>query len=548
MNEQSASSQFASLRKMAPALVCACAGGLLFQFFGNATQGYLHTRSLFQWWGIQWFDPAAETQHGLLIAVVAIWLFWRNLNQSPVPASPAQPAERSAAFALFSGLALHLAGFALQQTRVSIAGFLVFLWGVLALAGGRRWASAATFPLWYMLLAVPVSFVDTLGFHLRLAVASQASSLAQTLGVHLVRSGTQLYSPDGLFQYDVAAACSGIRSLVALLALALLIGYVGLRSWFPRLALAAACLPFVVVGNIARVLFIVLAAEKFGRGAGDALHEISGYVGFAVVLALLLGLLALLRRVGFAGGGDPRNAPAGPAQTRPGPWPLALSVVLASAAVAVLATGLSRGRDLPVAGIRLAAGGTEPADLPDFIGTDWIGRRVEVSAVEREVLPPDTGYARRNYVSLADVSRQVFVSIVLSGRDRTSIHRPELCLVGQGWSVTARATRLFHTPIGDVPVTLLHVEHATRDAKGASSTIRCLFAYWFVGADSLQSSHLGMQGRDFLDRLRHFRADRWAYVVAQTVVNQDNEIAAFAQMQEVVAQLWPLIRAGQPQP
>ncbi|MCA0367465.1 MAG: hypothetical protein LCH57_05305, partial [Proteobacteria bacterium] len=72
------------------------------------------------------------------------------------------------------------------------------------------------------------------------------------------------------------------------------------------------------------------------------------------------------------------------------------------------------------AGVRLAADGLNPVELPAFLGTEWIGQRVEVSPVEREILPPDTGYSRRWYANLADRRRDVFLSIVLSGRDRTS--------------------------------------------------------------------------------------------------------------------------------
>src|SRR5690606_1661415 len=118
---------------------------------------------------------------------------------------------------------------------------------------------------------------------------------------------------------------------------------------------------------------------------------------------------------------------------------VAVSVLLLS----VLTIGVVRRLDqLPVrsdAGIFLTEDGAAPVDLPAFVGTDWIGRRAEVTQVERDILPPDTGYSRRSYVALHQPSRQVFLSIVLSGRDRSSIHRPELCVAGQGWTITGRA-------------------------------------------------------------------------------------------------------------
>ncbi|MBK9990466.1 MAG: exosortase/archaeosortase family protein [Verrucomicrobia bacterium] len=547
---QTARNQFANRQVCVAALVCALAGAIVLQFFGNATQGYIHSRSLFYWWGSQWFDPAAETQHGLLVVLVAGWLFWRNLRIQEGTTTGRVPAGWRVPVALLGGLALHLVGYAAQQTRVSIVAFLVFFWGVLALAGGRRWGRAAVFPLGFMLLAVPVSFVDSLGFSLRLVVTDGAYALAQKLGISLVRNGTQLFSPDGRFQYDVAAACSGIRSLVALLALALLVGYIGFRSWVARAVLVAAALPYVVIGNIARVLVLVLVGEKFGQAAGSRVHEASGLVVFLVVLGLLLGTTALLRRVGFksAERGDVSTAasPVVSVSALLRPWAVASAVVVVAIAVCLAAWRLDARPTGGLAGVQLTEDGANPAELPGFVGREWIGRSVEVSALEREVLPPDTGYARKNYVSLASLNKQVFVSVVLSGRDRTSIHRPELCLVGQGWTIEGRFRHEFQAELEAVAATVLRVEHAAVDAQNRRVQISSLFAYWFVGGEAVEPTLPGMQWRDVRDRLRHFQANRWAYVVVQSVVTAGDEAAALAHMQEIVAGTWPSIRGEMP--
>lgn len=524
---------------------------IVFLFFGNATQGYIRSRSLFYWWGSQWFDPAAETQHGPLIALVAVWLFWRNLRGQGSRVGAAESAGWRAPAALLAGLALHLVGYAVQQTRVSVAAFLLCIWGVLALAGGRAWGRAAVFPLGFILLAVPVSFVDSLGFSLRLVVTDNAYALAQKLGISLVRNGTQLFSPDGRFQYDVAAACSGIRSLVALLALALLVGYMSFRSWVARAILVAAGLPYVVIGNIARVLAIVVVGEKYGQAAGARVHEASGVVVFLVVLGLLLATVVLVRRIGF----KPVETSVVPvsegvAPVASGSLFLRLGVVTASVVfmagvVGFAAWRLDARQAGSVAGVRLTADGANPVELPDFVGSGWMGRPVEVTEVERAVLPGDTGYSRKNYVSLASLDRQVFVSVVLSGRDRTSIHRPELCLVGQGWTIAGRFRHAFQAGGEAVPATVLRVEHAAVDAQGRNVRVDSLFAYWFVGGEAVVPTLPGMQWRDARDRLRHFQANRWAYVVVQTVVRAGDEAAALASMQEIVAGTWPVIR-GEP--
>lgn len=144
-----------------PAAGCALAGAVVFQFFGNATHGYIASDLLVYWWTFQWTNPTSETEHGWLIFGLSLWLFWQNACREPVLNAPA---NGRALAAMFGGLAVHLLGYAVQQTRISILGFLLFTWGVLALAGGRRWGRAAAFPLAFMIFAVPVSMLDSVGF------------------------------------------------------------------------------------------------------------------------------------------------------------------------------------------------------------------------------------------------------------------------------------------------------------------------------------------------------------------------------------------------
>jgi len=156
--------------------------------------------------------------------------------------------------------------------------------------------------------------------------------------------------------------------------------------------------------------------------------------------------------------------------------------------------------------------------------------------VEREVLPPDTGFSRKNYVLLHNLNVRVFLSIVLSGRDRTSIHRPEICLVGQGWTITGRTQHRFTRPDvsgAPVPATVLRIEHEFTTPRGEKVKVPALFAYWFVGADRIVASHWERILYTSLDRLRHLQTHRWAYVVVQTIAT-DGEAAALARMQAIL--------------
>lgn len=546
---------------LASALVCAAIGAVVFQFFGNANHGYIDTASLFYWWGFQWVNPASETEHGWLILALSGWLFARNLRAKEAgggrreaggrnsgPSASRLPPSASALAAMAAGLALHALGFAAQQGRVSIVALLIFWWGVLRLAGGRRWGAAAVFPLGFMLFAIPLNALDSVGFWLRMGVIDASATIAHGVGIGVLQNGTQLVAPDGSYNYDVAAACSGVRSLTALAALALLTGYLNFRSWWRRGAMLLLCFPLIYLGNVARIASIVFAAQWGGQAWGDRAHAVMGYGVFVIVLGGVLGAVGALQRwwpegrdaasrrpENFA---SPEMENADAAERRP---------ALVATTIVALAVGemffLHHLATLPprgTTGVTLAADGINPVELPAYLGVEWTGRPVAVTPVEREILPPDTGFSRKIFFNHRDPSKQVLVSIVLSGRDRTSIHRPELCLVGQGWTIAGRSEHRFEFPAqaeAVIPATLLQVRREMPGANGAA-VVPQLTAYWFVSGDAVVASHWRMLWHDAWNRVAHARSDRWAYVLLQTDA-ADGETAAVVRMQAVLNDVLP---------
>ncbi|MEO5959501.1 MAG: exosortase/archaeosortase family protein, partial [Opitutaceae bacterium] len=551
------------------AAACALAGAAVFQFFGNANRGYIDSASLFYWWGFQWVNPRSETEHGWLVLALAAGVLARNLckggagkrsqesgirsqetEEKPFSARDARFAIVAPLMAMVGGLALHAVGFAAQQARVSIFALLVFAWGVLRLGGGPRWGGAAMFPLGFLVFAIPISVLDEVGFGLwlRMRVVDVSTWIAHASGIEVLRSGTQLLAPDGRYNYDVAAACSGVRSLTALTALALLMGYVSFNSVWRRGVVLALCFPLVYVGNVIRIVAIILAAQAGGQAWGERAHDIMGVGVFAIVLGGVFAAVKAMEtfvpegRAGSQESGD-RSQEAGNRRKNSG-W---RSAGFVAGAVVLVAAGemffLRRLANMPLrggVGIVLAEDGKSPVELPTFLGTEWGGRGAEVTAVEREILPPDTGFSRKQYFALEEPAKQVFLSIVLSGRDRTSIHRPELCLVGQGWTIRGGTPHRFDFP-GNAnaafPATVLRVQREVPAVQGAKPRPQ-LVAYWFVSADAIVATHWQRLARDAWNRVVHARADRWAYVLMQTDA-ADGEAPALARMQEVLAGTLP---------
>ncbi len=560
-----------SLRALAPVLVCVAAGFAVFHFFGNASRGYIDTPSLFIWWTAQW-NAASELDHAWLVVAVSAWVWWRNGRlpnrerriangaddrEAPQPGSDGNPAAilkpdpaivPVAAAAL--ALALHGAGFVAQQTRLSIVAFLLFAWAMLRLAGGKKWSAAAVFPLGFLLFTIPLNVLDSIGFWLRVWVIDASAGLAHVAGIDVLQSGTQLSAPDGRYQYDVVAACSGVRSLTAVAALSLLMGYLSFRAWKRRTLIFLLCFPLVYLGNVARISAIIFAAQLGGQVWGERAHTVMGFGVFAIVLGgVLLGVLALQRWWPESDGGPAHRTTDGGSVGQSGRW-AGQSPIWASVAVALLAVCemvfLHRIAQLPPrggAGVALAADAVNPVELPAFLGTDWVGRRTEVTAIEREILPPDTGFSRKLYVPISDPAKAVLLSLVLSGRDRSSIHRPELCLVGQGWTIAAVRQHRFEipdAPTAGFPATILSVRRELSTPRG-KVVVPQVVAYWFVSADEIVATHWSRIARDAWNRLRHGRVDRWAYILMQTDAH-DGEAGALQRMQTVLRGTQPVFQ------
>jgi EpsI family protein len=158
-------------------------------------------------------------------------------------------------------------------------------------------------------------------------------------------------------------------------------------------------------------------------------------------------------------------------------------------------------------------------DLPTIVG-DYFGKQGEITEVERTVLPKDTEFARRYY----DDGRghRIECSIVLSGAEQRSIHRPEACLTGQGWTIVGQE---------NIPIPLLSghklvgrkltLERRVTDQDGGAVTVRAFYVYWFVGQNVTTPSEMERVLLSNWDRVVHNRAHRWAYVSVFSLITEN---------------------------
>ncbi|HOW68428.1 MAG TPA: exosortase-associated EpsI family protein [Candidatus Paceibacterota bacterium] len=168
---------------------------------------------------------------------------------------------------------------------------------------------------------------------------------------------------------------------------------------------------------------------------------------------------------------------------------------------------------------------------------------LEVTTEEIQALPKDTTFGRRLYWTIdGERTNHVMVNVVLMGSDRTSIHKPQFCLTGQGWQI--QKTDRLGVPIPrpqpyDLPVMKLTATRMMGQTNGAPVELKGLYVYWFVADDALTADHWQRMWWMARELLWTGTLQRWAYVSLFTVCLPGEEKEAFDRVQLLMRQIVP---------
>lgn len=155
-------------------------------------------------------------------------------------------------------------------------------------------------------------------------------------------------------------------------------------------------------------------------------------------------------------------------------------------------------------------------ELPTLIGEYW-GSSEPVSPSELALLPGDTEFEKKIYQDLSGNS--LTAQIVLSGGEKRSIHRPEVCLPGQGWSVQSGEVVTITLANGrTIDVMQLTLNREIETAPGERKNLTSYFLYWFVGKNTSTPHHLVRLAQTNWDMVLKKLQHRWAYVIVSAPV------------------------------
>ncbi|MEO5367116.1 MAG: exosortase [Magnetococcus sp. WYHC-3] len=477
-------------------------------------------------------DPHEDLSHGWLVPLVSAYVIWEA--RARLRAAAAAPDWRGL-FVLLGCLLLFWLGSRGEQARLMQFGMIGCVVALPFVFWGSGVARRLFFAAAYLCLIIPTSFLDVLTFRLRLLAAWVASGVLNGVGIAVQQMGTAMISTQGAgFKLDVADPCSGMRSVFALAALTAAYAYFTQATALRRWLLFACAVPLAVIGNIVRIVSIGLVAFFLGQErAVGFYHDYSGYVVFVVAVLLMMQAGVWIAKIGrtpvptkepsaraFAGDEAQRLRTLAPCF-------LALLMAIGCQTAIWLSPPLEMEPDNFMAAEQPAQVGAFRGQTPWFCQNDQclasFGEdELAVNAVqanpaclrcgqplarlslgEKTWLPADTRILKCNYSR--DDGNLLAMTVVVSGKSRLSIHRPEMCLPGQGFQILSSQVRVLDLGQGRT----LRVK-AVQAARTGERPIG--FLYWFVNSRSETTSHWVRIFSDVWARSVHNRINRWSMV------------------------------------
>ncbi|MGD0480582.1 MAG: exosortase/archaeosortase family protein [Terracidiphilus sp.] len=248
---------------------------------------------------VDWAEIPDFSQ-GFLVPIFAAYLVW--VKRETLRNTKIAPTWNGVAVVAL-GLVVLLLGVYGAELFLSRISLVILLAGLVLSFGGWPLLKELRFPLLVLVLAIPIPAIifNQITFPLQILATKLASALLQLFDVPVLREGNIIQL--SVMKLEVAEACSGIRSLMSLITLAIFYGYFLEKSSLRRTVLAVASIPIAIAANAVRIFGTGLCVQYWDPDkAMGFFHEFSGWVIFLVSLGCLfivhraMGLFPVRRR------------------------------------------------------------------------------------------------------------------------------------------------------------------------------------------------------------------------------------------------------------
>lgn len=233
-----------------------------------------------EWWNDDNYS------HGFLIPLVSGWLLWKKRNKLKELISPT--GDSFGLVIIIAGMVIFVLANAMAEYFTLRASMIITLYGLVWYLLGRKFAFAAWFELLYLFFMIPLPYVIyySLTFPMQLFATKVTVKILGLIGMSAVQQGNMIHLPG--YSLEVAEACSGLRSLISLLALGALYARLTQKDIPRQIILFLSTIPIAIAANIFRVLFTAVGAYTVSKElAEEFLHELSGMMVFIVSFIML---------------------------------------------------------------------------------------------------------------------------------------------------------------------------------------------------------------------------------------------------------------------
>lgn len=240
-----------------------------------------------------WTDP--DLSHGFVVPLIAAYVVWQR--REALANLPLKPSWWGLGV-MAGAIGVLLLGIFGAELFLSRSSFIFLLAGLVILLLGWAQFRALIFPWAFLFLMVPIPTIlmNEITLPMQFMASDLAAALLRLVGVPVLLEGNVIQLPT--MSLEVVEACSGIRSLVSLITLAIVYSYLLEQNKVIRVLLVVSALPIAIAANGLRIMGTGLAGIYWGPDKAEGFfHEFSGWVIFVLSLLMLLALHNLIRLV-----------------------------------------------------------------------------------------------------------------------------------------------------------------------------------------------------------------------------------------------------------
>lgn len=261
--------------------------------FGLFIYAYHET---FLWLVERYDNPDSHYSHGYLIPFICGYLAW--LKRKELAELP-QSSSRAGLALIIGALLVHVGSVWTHTFFTSGFSMMALAIGLCLYLYGPAITKELAFPLGFLafMFPLPMGVISAVSFPLKMMVANMGTAIMEMSGMPIVREGSVIHLTNATL--SVGDPCSGIRSLIALMAMGALFAYLLRAGIGKKLLLFFISIPVAIATNVLRVCLLILVADKLGGQWASPehwFHTTSGLAVFFISMVVMFGLMRVLER------------------------------------------------------------------------------------------------------------------------------------------------------------------------------------------------------------------------------------------------------------